>query len=433
MLNSSANALAPGAANVAAEAYERALEAFQCWHGGADEHLASALLMAPGFVMAHVLQGYLYVCSRDPRRVRLARPLLVRAANLSADERERLHFAAISAAVSGDYALATARLDELLRRHPHDALALQVANTFDYFIGDARRMLDRVEAVLPAWSGDVPGYNTVLVTHAFALEECGEYERAEHVARAALALNPRDVRAHHVMAHVFEMTDRADAGVRWMSEQSTRLGVDDLFTTHCWWHLALFHLTQGQPDRALTLYDNFIRAEHSDDIADLIDAAALLWRIRLHGVDIGPRGAELAAAWAPHIHDAYCTFNDVHAMLAFVGAGDWERAQRLEASLVASHSSHTRYGLTTRQLGLPACRALIAFGRGDNTLATTLLASLPALAHRLGGSHAQRDVLHLTLLEAIERIRRPVRRPESKRLRSAAGREMRHIIEASAA
>jgi hypothetical protein len=52
---------------------------------------------------------------------------------------------------------------------------------------------------------------------------------------------------------------------------------------------------------------------------------------------------------------------------------------------------------------------LIAFGRGNDALATTLLASLPALAHRLGGSHAQRDVLHFTMRRAIERIRRPAR------------------------
>jgi hypothetical protein len=97
-------------------------------------------------------------------------------------------------------------------------------------------------------------------------------------------------------------------------------------------------------------------------------------------------------------------------MLAFVGAGDWDRAQRLERALTAARTLQTRYGETTRLLGLPACRALIAFGRGNDTLAVTLLASLPALAHRLGGSHAQRDVLNLTLLHAIERIRRPTRR-----------------------
>jgi tetratricopeptide (TPR) repeat protein len=428
MRNPSTIALVSGATTAAGEAYERALAAFQCWHSGADEQLASALLEAPGFVMGHVLQAYLLVCSRDPRRIRLARPLLVRAASLRASERERLHLAAITAAAAGDYELATARLDELLLRYPHDALALQVANTFDYLTGDATRMLDRVKAVLPAWSDDMPGYHAVLVTHAFALEECGEYERAEEAARAALALNPLDVRAHHVMAHVFEMTDRPDAGVRWLSEHA-----DGPLTTHCWWHLALFHLTQGQIDRALTLYDDFIRPDYSADIADLIDAAALLWRIRLRGGDIGARGTELAAAWAPRIHDSYCTFNDLHAMLAFVGARDWARAQRLEAALVATHSQQTRYGETTRQLGLPACRALIAFGRGDNTLATTLLASLPALAHRLGGSHAQRDVLHLTLLQAIERIRRPVRASESALNRATEGRKMRHLIEVGAA
>jgi len=97
----------------------------------------------------------------------------------------------------------------------------------------------------------------------------------------------------------------------------------------------------------------------------------------------------------------------VHAMLAFVGARAWTRAERLERVLARSHTLPTRHGETTRHLGLPACRALIAFGRGNDSLAIALLASLPVLAQRLGGTHAQRDVLHLTLLRAIERIRRP--------------------------
>jgi 2'-5' RNA ligase len=110
----------------------------------------------------------------------------------------------------------------------------------------------------------------------------------------------------------------------------------------------------------------------------------------------------------------------MHAMLAFVGARDWDRAQRLERALARGASLATRYGETTRQVGLFACRALIAFGRGNDTDAITLLASLPALAHRLGGSHAQRDVLHLTMQHAIERIRRPARRLRSLPLPIAA-------------
>lgn len=142
----------------------------------------------------------------------------------------------------------------------------------------------------------------------------------------------------------------------------------------------------------------------------MIDAVALLWRIELRGGDTGARWSELASAWGPHIADGFCTFNDLHAMIAFVGARDRTLAQSLERELTQRQSMRTRHGESTRRVGLPACRALIAFGRGDYTGAIGLLATLPALAHRIGGSHAQRDVLHLTLLQAAERIRRPTGR-----------------------
>jgi tetratricopeptide (TPR) repeat protein len=409
-----------GATPAALAAYERALAAFQSWRSGANVQLALAIQEAPTFVMAHVLQAYLVLSSRDPRHVGAARPMLARAAALPANERERMHLAALAAALADDYERAKALLGELLTLYPHDILALQVAHAFDYLTGDLARMNDRVAAVLPAWSSDLPGYHAVLAMHAFSLEECGEYEHAEQAARAAVSLNAFDARAHHVMAHVFEMTGRPDAGVRWMNEHVAYWGAGTVVATHCWWHLALFHLALSQVDQALTLYDRRIRAGHSTAISDLIDAAALLWRAELRDGNIGTRWSELAAAWAPHIDDGFCSFTDMHAMLAFVGARDWDRAQRLELALARSASLPTRYGETTRQVGLPACRALIAFGRGNDTLAINLLASLPALAHRLGGSHAQRDVLNLTLLKAIGRTRRPAHRLRSVPLPIAA-------------
>lgn len=398
-----------GAEPTALDAYERALAAFQSWRSGADETLAVALQEAPRFVMAHALQAYLLLGSRDPRRVRAARPVLALATELPANERERLHLAAIAAVLDDDYENAKERLGELLCRHPRDVLALQVAHTLDYVTGETTRMRDRIAAVLPAWSNRMPGHHAVLAMHGFALGECGEHARAEQVARAALALNPGDARAHHVMAHVFEMTERADAGALWLSEHVASWGAGTVVATHCWWHLALFHLAQGQPDRALDVYDRKIRATRSGEVADLIDAAALLWRVQLLGHDSGSRWLGLADAWAPYMDDAFCSFSDLHAMIAFVGARDWSRARRLEQLLTRAQSWPTRHGKTTRELGLPACRALMAFGRADDLLAITLLASLPAPANRFGGSRAQRDVLQLTLLSAIERARRPAR------------------------
>ena len=403
-----------GASPAALALYERALAAACNWRAGADMLATAAQREAPQFAMAHALQAYLLVCSRDPRRVHSARPVLARAAALPANERERTHLAAIAAVLADRYELAKTHLSALLARQPRDLLALQAVHALDYATGDVDGMVERVAGVLPAWSSGVPGYHSVLAMHAFALEEIGEVEFAEERAREALALNPGNARAHHVMAHVFEASERAEAGVSWLNAHTAAWEPDTTVATHGWWHLALFHLERREADAALALYDARVRRERSTDVSDLIDATSLLWRVRLQGIDVDTRWMELAEAWDGHIDDAFCSFSDVHAMLAFVGARDDARARRLELALARSRRS-TRHGETTRRLGLPACRALMAYGRGDDGLAIALLAGLPTLVHRLGGSHAQRDVLHLTLRHAIERMRRPARRPSTAR------------------
>jgi hypothetical protein len=137
------------------------------------------------------------------------------------------------------------------------------------------------------------------------------------------------------MAHVFEMTDRPEAGENWLADHAEGWANDTVVATHCWWHRGLFQLALGRPERALDIYHHHVRAGDSEEVADLIDASALLWRIDLAGCDTGGRWLELADAWAPHIDDGFCSFTDLHAMLAFVGARDWRRADLLVRALRA--------------------------------------------------------------------------------------------------
>ncbi|WP_218511431.1 tetratricopeptide repeat protein [Variovorax sp. dw_308] len=264
-------------------AFERALAAFQNWRAGADAEVDIALHEAPDFVMAHVLRAWLFLCSRDPQRVRLARPLFAIAAGLPSTLREQRHLTAIAAVLGDDYEGAKSALGALLKLHPRDVLALQVAHALDHVTGDLAAMRERVSAALPHWSYSMPGYHAVLAMHAFALEECGEYARAEDAAHAALNANALNARAHHALAHVFEMTDRFDEGVQWLNGHVDAWGKDTVVATHCRWHLALFHLARGECDAALALYDRHMGAGQSSDIADLIDGAALLWRVGLSG------------------------------------------------------------------------------------------------------------------------------------------------------
>ena len=75
-------------------------------------------------------------------------------------------------------------------------------------------------------------------------------------------------------------------------------------------------------------------------------------------------------------------------------------------------------------MGNPVALAIAAFGEGDYAGTVRLLRPVRGIAHRFGGSHAQRDVLDLTLVEAAFRsgeaalasalvAERADRRPES--------------------
>ncbi len=366
-----------------------ALHAFLCHRGD-----ALALARRAEGVRARLLEASLLLASRDLRDFEAAGWIYS-----ALKDESSAHVAAIAAALDGDLARACRLYDQILADDPRDLLALGVAQVFDHFLGNAQALRARSARALRV----LPEHHAVLSMHAFALEECGHYAEAEDLGRRALELEPLDLRAHHAVAHVMEMQGRFAAGVRWMGERSRWWSGAGAASTHQWWHVALYHLELGQPAHALAIYDRRLQGE---GLSELIDASALLWRLHLQEISVEKRFQVLAGRWSAYAEDAHCAFNDLHAMMAFVAAGRWDCARRL---LAAQQRRVARLGGAnhdmTRLVGLPACRALAAFGRGDYAAAEGLLRALPPVAHRLGGSHAKRDVLQLTRFAAGERKR----------------------------
>jgi len=383
-----------GASARALEHYEHAINLFLCHRGDPLAAARAAASEAPGFVAARQLEAWLLLCSRDRRDIESARHVCAAAQPLPMNPRERGHAAALAAALRSDFAHAIRLLAVIEAVAPRDAVAFAVANIFDFLLGDTLGPARRTARAFAHWSPGMPGYHAILSMHAFALEEGGAYGRAEEAARRALEDEPFDLRAHHAIAHVYEMTGRPDAGVRWMGERSAYWNGPGAAATHQWWHLALFHLRRGDPAHALRIYDR--RIAGSQTLPGLIDASALLWRAALAGVEPGARWQALAARWASRAADASCAFNDLHAMMAFAGARRDDLALTLLAAQSRAAARPGPLGAMTRIVGEPACHALFAFGRRQYAAAERLLRALPRVAHRLGGSQAQQAVLELT-------------------------------------
>ena len=101
--------------------------------------------------------------------------------------------------------------------------------------------------------------------------------------------------------------------------------------------------------------------------------------------------------------DGYYAFNDMHAMMAFVGDGRDHAVRRLLEVLNRRAAGTGSNAAMTREVGLPVCAAIRAFADGFHDLAIDLLLPVRAISHRFGGSNAQRDVITLTLIEAALR------------------------------
>lgn len=385
------------------EHLEHAMRLFRCYIGDPVAVVDAALRASPDMVMGHVLKAYLHLLGTDPSGLPVAADAHAAAVRLPANAREAGHVRAIGEILVGRWYDAARTLENVSIEAPRDPLALQAGHLIDFLIGDSRMLRDRIARALPAWDERMHGYHALLGMHAFGLEETADYAQAEAQGRRAVELEPRDGWAQHAVAHVMEMQCRQRDGIAWMRANPDAWSRDSSFAVHLWWHLALFHLEQGEIDEVLALYDGPIYGQRSAVVFDMIDASAMLWRLTLRGIDVGYRWEAVADKWEPIADAGNYAFNDAHAMMAFVGA---RRGKAVEVLLEAQHEvmeDVTDNSMFTREVGHPVARAIRAFGESDYAETVRLLRRVRRVAHKFGGSHAQRDLLDLTLIEAAFR------------------------------
>lgn len=388
-----------GATRAARDLFDAGCEAFATYSGDPVSLFDAALAEAPRFAMALVAKAWCFTLATEPEAAAAAAALLHDIAALPLDERAVGHVGALRAALSGEWTQAARLLEAHSLRFPRDLIALQAGHLLDFLRADARTLRDRIARALPHWQG-VPGQSLVLGMHAFGLEETGAHAQAEAAGRAAVEADPRDCWAHHAVAHVLEMQGRPAEGLAWIAGREAHWAAEDNFLkVHNWWHRALCHIELGDPAAALALFDGPVGGGATAQ--DLIDAAALLWRLDLLGVDVGDRWTAVSAGWDAHADGRLSPFNDFHAAMAHLGAGRLAKVDVLLGHMAQAGGSETAVWI--HRTGRPLIEGFAAFRAGRFRDAAERLWSARHVVNAFGGSHAQRDVIDWTLTEAALR------------------------------
>ena len=397
------------ASTEAAAAFDRTMMGYVKYRADTPDHLQATLAADPDFGLAHCLKGYFAMLSYKqanlPAAMEAART--ARRLTATATARERAHVAALDAWISGDLDHTLAVWEAILAEHPTDVLAVRLAHFVNFWLGRPAEMRASIERVQPKWGREHAGFATVLSCRCFALEECGDYAGAEPAGRAALAIDPGDVWGAHAVAHVLEMQGRRDEGIALLEMLEPHWAGGNNLLHHLWWHRAMFHLEHGEIDAVLSLYDRRFRDLSSplthaqpDLYIDVQNAASMLFRLERQGVDVGDRWFEIADKAERRIGDCLSAFTLPHWMMALAATGRDATAQ----AMLAGMRDFARGSATTAPIvggvALPICEAVLAHRRGEHARVLDLMRPVLPDMHRLGGSHAQQDVLEQLFLDS---------------------------------
>ena len=393
----------------AAAAFDHLIVGYLTQRADTPARLSALLEADPDFALAHCMKGYFAMLAFKQASVGTAvdEARTAQALAAGATARERDHVAALTAWTEGELDRALALWESILRAHPLDAVAFRLAHFVNFWLGRPQDMVSSVERVIPAWSEAIPGYSSMLACQAFSHEEAGNYLAAEPAGRRAIELDPGDLWAAHAIAHVMESQGRRSEGISWLTTLAPHWEGSHNLQHHLWWHCALFQLEHGDAAAALELYDTRFRnlaapltVASPDVYIDVQNAASMLFRLQRLGVDVGNRWVELADKAEARIGDCQSAFTLPHWLMALTATGRTAAAERMIEALRANAQGSGTVPRIVRDYVLPIAEAQLAHAAGRHAAAVALMRPAIGGMYRLGGSHAQQDVLEQLFVDA---------------------------------
>lgn len=370
---------------------------------GAGEAFDAAIAADPDFALAYIARARVHFFYAEAQAVRAC---VARARELAArngTEREKSHVETLALGMEGQPAKSLTHALAHLEQWPRDALILSLPlGAFGLYAFSGMADHDRARVDLCERHARHYGDDWWFLTYlGWSLTENNDVRRGRALTEQGFAKRRANANAAHALAHaMFEDGSTADAEamiVDWLPSYD-RAGI---LHGHISWHQALAALEHGDAARALAIYSDRIQPKvtTAPPINSVTDTASLMWRMMVEGHAV-PADAwrDVAAHAETSFPNAGVTFADVHMALVAAATGN---AAGLEQR-IATLEKRLGDGKLAAGAVVPAiCRAVRAFAGGEYAECVRTLEPMANEVVRIGGSHAQREMIEDTLLMAL--------------------------------
>ncbi|WP_025032353.1 tetratricopeptide repeat protein [Bradyrhizobium sp. DOA9] len=389
----------------AASAYRDGVDLMLAGWTGTAEMLERAITVDPDFALAHIARGRVHAFYQQGD---LARQKAARARELverRGSERERSHVETLALAIEGRLPEAIGSMLKHIEAWPRDAVVLSLPlGAFGLFAFSGMADHDRArhelcERVAPHYGEDW----WFLTMSGWAMTENADVARGRAVTERGFDLRRENAHAAHAVLHaMFEDGSIEDAD-RLVDDWLPAYDRAGILHGHISWHQALGALEHGDAARALAIYADVLQpsATQAPPLNAITDSASLLWRLSMYGHAVPKALWQDADAAAQKLFPkSSLSFADVHMALFAAATQDREA---LAARLAAIEQRLADGKLPAGPVVPAIFRALAAFADEDYRTCAQMLAPMLGEVVRIGGSHAQRELIEDTYIVALMR------------------------------
>ena len=373
-------------------AYERGVDLFLRWRGGAIDALDVAAQRDPSFALAHCTRAYI---AWRMGRVDLAMPAARQAVARADDahrERERRHVQAVDAMQRGEQATAYEILGKIAAEYPTDRIAVRIVGLNCITQGNYRGGIDLARQSLEAMPGE-PQFQTML---GFFLEQSGYNDEGLEMSARSLAQDPTSLYTYHAVGHAYQ----ARGDYRNALETFERAASLERYP-HVLWHLAEAQALLGHERMTRDYWAS------TSPALPLYERIELLWRLEVlrHTPTDEAVWQELAKQAERLLEHADFQTIWMHHWIgvAFARAGEWFKAEgQVERLRRLPEGRASGYWST---LGASLLDGELALIRGDHATAARLMApAIERIDVMGGGSREQKDIFRDVFLELHRRL-----------------------------
>jgi hypothetical protein len=389
----------------AASAYREGVDLMLAGWTGTAETLERAIAADPDFALPLIARARVHAFYQQADLARSKAAVAREFVAKRGTDRERSHVETLALAIEGRLPEAIAATLKHVEAWPRDAVVLSLPlGAFGLFAFSGMADHDRARHELCETVAHHYGEDWWFLTmYGWAMTENGNVARGRAVTERGFALRRQNAHAAHAVLHAMFEDGSIEAADRLVDDWIPSYDRSGILHGHIRWHQALGALEHGDAARALAIYADVLQpaATQAPPLNVITDGASLLWRLSAYGHAV-PKAlwTEADTAAQKLFPKSSLPFADVH-MALFAAAT--QNREALTARLAAIEQRLTEGKLPAGPVVPAICRALAAFADEDFGTCARELAPVLSQIVRIGGSHAQRELIEDTFIIALMR------------------------------